>query len=336
MATLPNGQPTLADAAAQFGDDGRALPIAELLHKTNPALNDIPFEEANSTTGHKISARQKLPETFLRRINGGVKPSKSGYGSILEGAGLFAALGQVDSKLLQIAGDKATFRLNENKGHIESMGQRFMQSMFYGDPQVIPEDFLGVAPRLDSLAAGSNTSMQILDAGGTGTDLTSIYLVGWGAGSVMGFYPHGSQAGIVHKDMGEELVDDSEGGKYPAMRDWFELDAGIAVYDYRNIVRIANIDVSDLSSREGATVGAGGANLIDLMVIAGEMMNSEDLNPVFYAPRIISTYMRLQISNKANVWLGMKEVAGQRVTAFDGSTVRRTDAISLNETRVIA
>lgn len=332
MAVLANGLPTLLDVSTQFGSDGRPLPLVELLHKTNPAMNDIPWEEANSSTGHKISARQQLPATTLRRINGGVLPSKSQYGTIIESTGLFAARGQIDRTLVDLAGDKAAFRMNENKGHIESMGQRFMQSMLYGDPRVVPDEFLGLAPRFDSLAGTALSSTQIIDAGGNDTDLTSIYLVGWGSNSVMGIYPKGTQAGVKHDDMGVDLADDGSGtgAAFPAYRDWFELDAGLAVYDYRNIVRIANIDLSNLT-----TNAATGAKLIELMTFAVEMLNNpEDLNPVFYMPRKVRAYLRQQITNKSNVWLNMKEVAGQSVVAFDGFPVRRVDSIALNESRV--
>ena len=47
------------------------------------------FEAANSTTGHKIAARQDLPAVTLRRLNQGVVPSKSQYGTILESIALF-------------------------------------------------------------------------------------------------------------------------------------------------------------------------------------------------------------------------------------------------------
>lgn len=336
MAILPNGQPTLADAAALTSDSGAAVAIAELLSQTNPAFNDIPWVEANSTTGHKVSARQKLPETYLRRINQGIKPSKSSYGSVLEAAGLFNALGQVDSKLVELAVDKARFRFMENKGHIESMGQRFFQSMLYGDPNVTPEDFLGIAPRYASLAAADRTAVQVIDAGGTGSDLTSIYLVGWGEGSVTGFYPKGTQAGIKHTALPQAMIDDGSGGKYLGYEDWFDLNAGIAVQDYRNIVRIANIDVSDLQAGTPQAGITAGANLVNLMTIASSQLNNKSgLNPVFYVPRIIETYSRLQIANRGNVWLSMKEVAGEEVTAFDRMPVRRMDAISLNETRVV-
>jgi hypothetical protein len=336
MAVLPNGQPTLVDAAALTTDSGSAVAIAEVLHATNPSLDDIPFTQANSTTGHKISARQKLPEAYLRRINQGIAPSKSGYGSILEAPGLFNALGQVDAKLVELAVDKQRFRFMENKGHIEALGQKFFQSLFYGDPNVIPEDFMGIAPRYASLAATDRTAVQILDAGGTGADLTSIYLVGWGEGSVMGFYPKGTQAGIKHTPLPQSMITDADGLKYLGYEDWFDLNAGLAVQDYRNIVRIANIDVSDLQAGTPHGGITAGAKLIDLMTIALEMLNSTDgVRPVFYAPRVIATYMRLQIQNKANVWLSTGEIAGRKVTQFDSYPVRRVDAISLNETRVI-
>lgn len=336
MAILANGQPTLADAAALTTNSGAAVAIAELLEKTNPAFNDIPWEEANSTTGNKVSARQKLPEVYVRRINQGIKPSKSSFGAILEAPGQFNALGQVDSKLLELAVDKNKFRYMQNAGHIEAMGQRFFQSLFYGDPLVIPEEFLGIAPRFASLNAADRTAVQILDAGGTGSDNTSIYLVGWGPNSVMAFYPMGTKAGISHTPLPENMIDDGLGGKYLGVEDWFDLSAGLAVYDYRNIVRIANIDVSDLQAGTPHAGITAGAKLIDLMTMALEMLgNAGTLNPVFYVPRVVATYARLQIQNKGNIFFSSGEVGGKKVTMFDDVPVRRVDAIALNETRVV-
>ena len=72
------------------------------------------------------------------------------------------------------------------------------------------------------------------------------------------------------------------------------------------------------------------------MTVALEQLNNPNgLNPVFYVPRVVSTYMRLQVVNKGNVWLSTREIAGQKVTTFDIAPVRRMDAISLNETRVV-
>ena len=58
-------------------------------------------------------------------------------------------------------------------------------------------------------------------------------------------FPKGSRAGLQTKDLGEELVSDGANGKYLAARSLYQWDAGMAVKDWRYVVRIANIDVSD-------------------------------------------------------------------------------------------
>lgn len=330
MTTVGNTVPTLLDLSKQFGENGQPLPIAELLHKMNPALDDIPFEEANGVTGHKISARSGLPAVAWRKLNGGVPATKSNFADVTESMGILSALGKVDKKLVELSNNPARFRLNQNIGHIESMAQEFSSTLFYGDTDIDPEKFLGLSPRFDDLSGPTNAS-QIIDAAGNDTDLCSIWLVGWGDGGAKGIYPKGTKAGLVHNDMGEELVSDGNGGEFPALRDWFEWNAGIAVEDWRNIVRIANIDKS-------ATIatGASGPVLIDLLVAAIEQTEKRaGLNYAFYMPRFILTRLRQQISNRSNVWLSMGEVAGKKVMEFDGIPCRRTDALLLNESRIV-
>ncbi len=333
--TLADGYPTLLDVSKQFSTDGQPLPLAELLQQTNPMLDDIPWIEANGTNGHRISARAGYPDAVYRKLNAGVSPSKSSYQDITESMGLMASLGVVDKKLVELSGNPAKFRMNESKGHIEAMGNTFASTLFYGDTDISPEQFLGLSPRFDDLS-GPNNAAQIIDAGGNDTDLASIWVVGWGETSVYGIYPKGTQAGLIHKDMGEELVNEVVGGvssgrMYPALRDWFEWNGGIAVNDWRNIVRIANIDISNLT-----VDGATGAKLIDLLVFAVEQMNKpEVVRPVIYAPRRVLAFLRQQITHRSNVWLSTGEVAGKKATMFDGIPVRRSDALLLTESRIV-
>jgi hypothetical protein len=329
MATVVgNTLPTLLDVSKQFGQDGQPLPLAELLHKTNPILDDIPWMEANGTTGHRTSARAGLPAVAWRKLNGGVAATKSDYADVTESMGMLSALGKADKTLVDLSGNPAKFRLNQNVGHIEAMGQAFASTMFYGDTDTSPEQFLGLSPRFDDLSGPANAA-QIISAAGSSNN-ASIWLVGWGAGGVQGIFPKGSKAGLDHQDYGVELVSDGNGGEFPAYRDWFEWKGGICVEDWRNVVRIANVDVTALKSD-----AASGAKLIDLMVTAIEQMNRMDgLNPVFYMPRVVRAYLRQQITNKSNVFLSMGEVAGKSVVTFDGIPCRRVDALSLNESTI--
>lgn len=329
MATVGNTMPTLLDVSKQFGTDGQPLPIAELLHQTNPMFDDIPWIEANGTTGHKISARSGLPAVAWRKLNGGVPATKSDFADVTESMGLLSALGKVDKKLVELSNNPARFRLNQNIGHIEAMGQEFAQTLFYGDTDTSPEEFLGLSPRFDTISGATNGS-QIISGAGAGSDNCSIWLVCWGPGGVQGIYPKGTSAGLQHKDYGEEVVSDGNGGEFPAFRDWFEFNGGIAVEDWRNVVRIANVDVSDLTK-----TGATGADLIDLMIQATEQVNRiEGLRPVFYMPRIVRSFLRRQIVNKDNILIGMGEIAGKKVVEFDGIPCRRVDALLSTETAI--
>lgn len=105
----------------------------------------------------------------------------------------------------------------------------------------------------------------------------------------------------------------------------------MVIRDWRFVVRIANIDVTALKKD-----ASSGADLVDLMVRALETLPNESTGMLrFYVPRVIRSYLRRQITNKANVWLSMGEVAGKKVLQFDDVPVRRMDAILSTEARVV-
>ncbi|MXF24183.1 major capsid protein, partial [Escherichia coli] len=84
--------------------------------------------------------------------------------------------------------------LSEDRAFIEAMNQAMAQTLFYGDSSVNPQQFMGLSSRYSSLSAGN--AQNIIDAGGTGTDNTSIWLVVWGENTVHGIFPKGQKAGI--------------------------------------------------------------------------------------------------------------------------------------------
>lgn len=332
MTTLLNTWPTLLDVSKQFGPDGQPLPIAELLTQMNPTLDDIPWFEANSTQGHRMSARAGLPTAAWRKLNGGIQPSKSQYQDVTEAMGMLSARGMCDKKQADLSPDVAAFRMNESRGFLQAMNNTFVQTLWYGDTDVNPERFLGLMPRFSSLTAQNGP--QIIDAGGVSTDNFSIMLVGWGSEGAFGLYPKGSKAGLDHQDLGEDLEDapgGAAGEKLIAYRDWYQWDCGIGVKDWRNIVRVANIAKSATIS-----TAATGPKLIELMIQAVEQVQAIDMvKPVFYLPRFARTLLRLQMLNKSNTWITMEEIAGRKVVAFDGIPVRRDDSLLLNEARVV-
>ncbi|WP_349018626.1 phage major capsid protein, partial [Citrobacter freundii] len=71
-----------------------------------------------------------------------------------------------------------------SKPFMEAMNQKAQFQMLNGTLVGQPEAFLGIAPRFSDLSAPN--ADNIIDAGGTGANLTSIYLIGWAPDKVYG------------------------------------------------------------------------------------------------------------------------------------------------------
>ena len=330
MGTLNTTNPTLADLAARMTEDGKIDPmIVEMLNETNEVLDDMTFIEANSFTEHKTTVRSGLPSGTWRKLNYGVQPEKSQTVPVKDTMGMLETYAEVDKALADLNGNSAAWRMSEDRAFLEGLNQTMAETIFYGDSSQDPEKFMGLAPRYNDLNAENGEN--IIDAGGTGSDNASIWLMVWGPNTVHGIYPKGSQAGLNHRDLGEETLTDANGGRYQGYRSHYKWDNGLTLRDWRYVVRIANIDVSDLTKD-----ASGGADLIDLMSQAVELIPNMGMGrPVFYMPRKIRSVLRRQITNKvAASTLTMDEVGGKKVVAFDGVPCRRTDALLLTEAQV--
>ena len=329
MAVLSTTNPTLADVAKRYDADGKIDTIVEMLAETNEVLEDMTFLEGNLPTGHRTTIRSGLPSSTWRKLNYGVQPSKSTTVQVTDTTGMLEAYAEVDKSLADLNGNTGAFRLSEDRAFLESMNQTMANTLFYGDTGTDPEKFMGLSARYNSTSAESGDN--IIVGGGSGSDNTSIWLVCWGPNTCHGIYPKGSQAGLKHHDLGEVTLEDAANGKYQGYRTHYKWDIGMSVRDWRYIVRIPNIDVSNLTKDASGSSAA----LVDLMVQAVEKLPNLNLGRcVFYGNRTVSSILRRQITNTSNVRLSMDEVAGKRVMAFDGIPFRRNDAILNDETLV--
>ncbi|HNB43401.1 MAG TPA: hypothetical protein PLL72_04310 [Burkholderiaceae bacterium] len=330
MATLSSTNPTLTDVASRLVDGKIDPNIVEMLNETNEVILDMTMIEANGFTEHKTTVRSGLPSGTWRMLNYGVQPEKSRTVPISDTMGMLETYAEVDKKLADLNGNSAAWRMSEDRAFVEGMNQNMAQKLFYGDSSVDPEQFMGLAPRYNSLSA--ENGINIIDGGGTGSDNASIWLIVWGPNTCHGIYPKGSSAGLQSRDLGEQTLLDAVGGRYQGYRTHYTWDIGLTLRDWRHVARIANIDVSDLTKNASA-----GADLIDLMTQAIEVIpNLGAGRPVFYLPRKLRSFLRRQIANKvAGSTLTMETVAGKRVLAFDDIPCRRTDALLLTEARVV-
>jgi hypothetical protein len=331
MALLASNVATLKDFAKKLDPDGKAAAIAEILSQTNEILDDMLFLEGNLPTGHRTTIRTGLPNVFWRLLNKGVPPSKSTTAQVDEGIGMLEAYSAVDIELANLNGNSASFRLGEAQAFLEAMNQEMAQTIFYGNSSLSPEEFNGLSVRYSSLSAANG--QNIINAGGSGSDNSSIYLVCWGQSTVHGIFPKGSKAGLEHKDLGEQTVEDGTGiagSVFQAYRDHWKWKAGIALKDWRYVVRICNIDIS-------ALIAGSGADLPTLMIKALHRLPNMNMGKcVFYMNRTV--FQMLDIQRRDDVQAGgqldYSVVDGKMIYAFRGVPIKKCDSLLETEAAV--
>jgi hypothetical protein len=339
-ATLPANALTLADWAKRLDPNGNVPVVAELLNQTNEILEDALFVEGNLPTGHRLTIRTGLPAVYYRSINQGVPTSKSQTAQVDEACGILEARCHIDVELAKLNGNTAAFRLSEDRAFLESMNQTMAQQMFYGNPGVDPRQLLGLSTRYSAIS-GAGNSQNILDAGGTGSNNTSIWLVGWGDNAVFCPFPKGSKAGLSHQDLGEESVPDANGNFYQALRTLYQWKNGVAVKDWRYAIRICNVNVSDLTGQTGTQAATAATQIINLMSRALDRIPQLGMcKPAFYANRTIYSMLRIAALNKSNAALSIEKAMTQfgtpySLTSFLGVPLRKSDQLLNTEARVV-
>lgn len=341
MATLATTNLTIADIVKRLDPETKRpeSAVVELLAQNNQMLEDITWMKANNGTSHRVTVRTGLPATFFRKINQGTPSSKSTTVQIDEATGELTARSQVDKTLLNLFGGAGSeARMTEVAPFIEAMNQTMQQTLIYGDDVLAPEKFVGLAPRYDTISGATN-GQNVISAGGAGTDNTSIWLVCWRDDAVHGVYADGGLAGVQHlpiKDgSGDGCVDalDSDGNPYRAYVDEWKWSCGLVVRDWRYVVRIANIDSSNLAADSSA------ADLFKYMVRALYRLPNLNGKVAFYANRTVHSAISVQAYNKSVNAVKIHEAISQfggpmKELRFENIPIRCVDQILNNESTI--
>lgn len=333
MATvIGTNNPTLIDFTKMLDGDGKITnDIVEMLTQQNELLLDMTWQEANQITSHRSTIRTGIPAPTWRQYYQGVQPTKNTYVQVDEPMGMMEARSVIDAKLADLNGNSSQFRLNEAVGFIEGMNQDMTSVLIYGNVNTSAQKFNGFMPRFSDLTT-AHSKENIIDAGGTSTDNTSILLVGWSPRTAYGIFPKGMPAGLQRTDNGKQEVLDASSLRYTAYEEKFTWDAGLCVRDWRAVVRIANIDVSNLVGETSA------ADILKLMTKAVHKRPAALVGScrwAFYANNTVITMLDIQAQNKANVYLTVGGEEGQEKLMFRKIPIRRVDQIINTEARVV-
>jgi len=325
MATLGNKFVDLIDVYKEQNPDGSVADIIEMLAEMNPILDDAIAVECNQATKHLHTVRTGLPSVAWGMLYKGIPQSKSTKAQVEDTTGFVEGLSTVDTRLLELARNPGNLRMNEGKAFLESMSQEGATKIFYGNTASDPEQFLGFAPRFNSPTAQNGS--QLVDAGGTGDDNTSIWFVTWGENQCHLLYPQNTMAGIDRQDKGEQRVEDGDGNPYYVKEELFRWHLGLAVKDWRYVARICNIDVSDMADNSVALydyLRSAYYKLWNRRVAGG--------NIAIYCNRDVMESLDALATNAgaSDAFIRLKsgtDIQGKEVLTYRGIPIRETDAL---------
>lgn len=313
---------TLAEWGKFYKSNGQPHAVIELMDQDNSILDDILWKEATDYDGNRSVLRVELPTVYWRRLYRGIDISKSKVSIVKDPLGMLEGRNLIDSKLLQLhQSQQKSYRLSEARAFSESMRQELATAVFYGDIKGNPDGIHGLDPRY-----AYKNAPHVIDAGGTGSECTSIWAVVWGENEVSGIFPKDSKAGLEHKDLGEFDAFDEEGRAFRAVGDLFEWNVGLSVRDWRCVARIANIPVAALTAKKG---DPGFVDLHRLTIMAKNMIPAEKRGRMkWYLNSDAMTALELQASDAGNVTLHYGDLLRSKNIPFlHGAPVRQCDAI---------
>lgn len=342
MATLQQSTLSMIDAYKAVDGKGRLIDVIETMNNTSQyVMDDWVWEQCNSGTKHTTSIRTGLPTVSWGALYEGIPQSKATRQQVDDTTGFVEAIAPVDKRLLDLYGEnRDAIRMQEARTYIESMSQELVTALFYHNPATNVRHPKGLAARM-GVKATSGAGNQIVDAGGTGSDNTSIWMVEWGGDGLRAIYPNGTTAGITRENKGEQRVTDAAGNPYYVEEELFRSHVGFTLGDWQRVSRIANIDVSNMQ--------AGSVALYDWLRKAYYKLKSRRTSKVMdqRAPGRVAIYCNRDVlealdalatnagASDSFIRLRPMEIEGREVMTYRGIPIRETDAILNTEARVV-
>ena len=342
--TVKTGPTSLADYESLISDKDVARKVfVHTIRDYMPFFDQAALVPANDGNGDRGEIVTIYPEGETHGYNQGWKAETA------EGTGVrYVCERRSDSNEIdrdqlmdQPAADRETWRFRRDEAFSRGFAKAMVRDVLYGNPAKDPTKMLGffniVTPENDAFKG------RIINAGGTTANKqTEIVLIGWDPSYNYLFHPQhneestgGFQVNALPDPIRATKVTNGVQREYWKMVTDFRWDLGLAIYDPLTVVRIANIDTTKLSKD---STKSGSPDLIDLMTQAVELLPDEYKGRcAFYCNDTITSVLRRQINNKANVQLTPDVIAGRKVIAWDGIPVHKLGSdVLLNTNPVLS
>jgi hypothetical protein len=314
--------------AARMTHDNEIIDVAEVLNETNDVIADAVVQQANDITSHVVARRTALPTPSWVKVGNGWDAGVATLQQARETIGMLKSRYQCPADVMKLQPNKAKFRSQQERPHIEAMGQELANTLI-GNWSAgtltanAVEEFDSLSTRYASL--GTTDSAYVLSNGNdAGSDNTSIWFIQWRPGGAYLVYPRNSESvGLTREDKGltftaGDNVTTTQGNQLWAYVTEFAWDVGLCIEDTRSVKRLCNID-----SVSGQT-----ATLDEDFII--QIRNNFKTPGTIYMYCNETVYTQLQIlaKDKTNVHWTEDNPFGKPVMYFLDMPVRRCDAIT--------
>lgn len=319
MATINSSdQLTALELVKRNGASADARRIIETLSITNQLLWDMPVMEANDGVVHTHLVRTAIPKGQRRKLNQGVKSVATQTDTVKDIITEVADLSVVDAKIVEHAVDQNQVLMDEASGIIEGMGLTQAEDIIYGDNGKDPASINGFATRRKKLGD------QCWSMKGSGSDLTSIYLVKMGRQGTALIHPRGAtDIGVKRTNYGKSMVEMGDGRKMEAYQNYFSAEYGISVGDQRSLFRLCNI-AANMDADE----------LIREILHAYRKLMPGDGSVVLYANGDILHKIDMSITDKGNVNYLATDPLGRETQFLRNIRLRQVDSIRNDESAI--
>lgn len=313
-------QMTALEATKRSGN-ADAFHIIEGMLQTNQILKDMPILEANDGTSHTTTIRTTQPSGTRRKYNEGIVSHASTTRNVRDLMEMLEDYSIIDKNIVDHSSNKANLINTEIIAFLNGMGETQAEDLIYGDNGSDDTQANGFAVRRSKLDDNCVT------ASGSGSALTSLYIVGLGPQFVHLFHPKGrNDVGVKREDRGLQDWPILVGGvmkTMPAYVNFFSAHFGLAVRNERALQRIANIP-SNMSAD----------TLIELILARINKLPVGVQNVALYGNSDIITKIDKASWSKSNAVFTKEDPWGELVTHVRKARVRQVDAILNTESAI--
>jgi len=312
---------------------------ADTLFEKTPLLRDMPIFPANEKMGHSGSRLMSMPAPAFRKVSGYTTPGVAHWTPYTEDISIVDGSAVIPDDVRRIEGiGKMAY---VERAHRQGFMQGVEGHMFQGSTATAPEKYVSFnqryntpdndtdsnSPENPNIANGAH--VNVYDAGGTGSDTTSIWFFKWGAEQVHGITPiNDPQMGVVEKDKG--LQTQWSGATHRDV--WvkiFEWWHGIAIPNQRCVARIRNIE-SGIDN-----IDAGLKKMIFRVINEG-LDEGEGMTWMYIPPRL-KTHFDVLLEAKQNVTFSRDNPYNVAMPMWGGTIpIRVCKKIPITETAVTA